>query len=157
MRIIADAESSGMEWQSRECGETQFESDESQDLDKPSHFFPNSLPAESMAQDESFLQQESVTYNAGWDICGESNIHFGSICRTTRASPPLISAIVQSPILHYVPTSYATSSFTVAQDSQDQNPRPVFLTSCVLLVLHSKCCRRNKADEVTFQNNLCSF
>ena len=107
------------------CGETQFESDESEDLDKPSCFLSDSLPAESMPQDDPLRQQESVTCTAGTFVVSQSdvqNIHFGSICRTTRAPPPLISAIVQPPVLHYVPTSYATSSFAMAQDSLDQRP-----------------------------------
>ena len=78
-----------------------------------------------MAQDESSHQHQPITCTAGTFVVSQSdvhNIHFGSICGTTRAPPPLIPAILQPPVVHFVPTSYATSSFTEAQDSQDQRP-----------------------------------
>ena len=56
------------------------------------------------------------------------NIHFGSVCGTTRVPPPLILAILQPQVVHYVPTA---SSFTVTRDSQDQRPcvdTPFWLT-----------------------------
>ena len=135
-KIIAVAETSSMEWQSRECDETQFASDDSEHLDKLSDFECRSsrllsnpvttpLPAESTAQDESLHQHQSVTCTAGKFVVSQSDVHninFGSICGTTRAPPPLIPAILQPQVVHYVPTTYTTSSFAVARDSQDQRP-----------------------------------
>ena len=131
-KMIADAKSS--EWHSRDCNETpQFESDESENLDDSEygsshlHSTPvtNPLQAESVAKDQSSPHHQSVTCNAGSFVVTQSdvqNIHFGNICGTTRAPPPLIPAILQSPVVQCVPTTYTTSSFAVAQDTLDQKP-----------------------------------
>lgn len=92
-KIIAIAETSGMEWQVRGCHETQLESEhmnELSDFESSSSCQPVTTPssAESMAPDESFGQNLSVTRTAGTFVVTQSDVHninFGSICGTTLA------------------------------------------------------------------------
>lgn len=84
-------------------------------------------PAESIAQDESLRQNQSVICTAGTFVVSLSdvqNINFGSICGTIRSPPLLISAILQPMV---VPTSYTTSSSTVARDSRPGVDMPFWL------------------------------
>lgn len=133
--IIAVAETSGMEWQVRGCHETQLESDDSEHMDELSDFESSSScqpvttpsSAETMAQDEAFGQNQSVTCTAGTFVVIQSdvqNINFRSICGTTRAPPPLIPAILQPMV---VSTSYATSSSTGDQDQRPGVDMPFWL------------------------------
>ena len=74
-----------------------------------------------MAKDQSLPHYQSVTCTAGSLVVSENdvqNIH----CGTTRVPPPLIPAILQSPVVQCVQKGYTTFSFAVARDTLDQKP-----------------------------------